>query len=136
MSILPPKIEFRLIMTTKGLSYLVTMTGILFMSLTCLSCGEGDKDAQPILTKPQMVKALMEIYLSEQKINRLGIPRDSAEHEFERFKQVIFKNIGVSDSVFKQSFDYYMDRPVDMEQIYTALVDSLSLMEQRLDSTK
>jgi hypothetical protein len=45
----------------------------------------------------------------------------------------MFAKLGVSDSVFKRSFDYYMDRPREMEQIYAALVDSLSLKEQRLD---
>ncbi len=83
-----------------------------------------------------MVKALTEIYLAEQKINRLGLPRDSAEREFDRFKQLVFEKIEVSDSVFKRSFDYYMDRPKEMEIIFTALVDSLSLMEQRIESSK
>ena len=83
-----------------------------------------------------MVKILTEIYLTEQKINRLGVSRDSGEHEFERFKKGVFERVGVSDSVFKRSFDYYMDRPKEMEMIYTALVDSLSLMEQRFDSPK
>ena len=83
-----------------------------------------------------MVKALTEIYLAEQKINRLGLPRDSAEGEFERFKKRVFEKIEVQDSVFKRSFNYYMDRPRDMEFIFTALVDSLSLMEQRLESSK
>jgi hypothetical protein len=123
-------------MNTKGLGYVLSVTGIFLIGMACFSCGEGDREASPILTKPEMVRALTEIYLSEQKINRLGIPRDSAEKEFERFKKVIFRNIGVSDSVFKRSFDYYMDRPKEMEQIYTALVDSLSLMEQRLDSAR
>ena len=123
-------------MNAKGSGYLITVTGIFLIGVTCLSCGEADREESPILSKPEMVKALTEIYISEQKINRLGIPRDSAEREFERFKKVIFKNIGVSDSVFKRSFDYYMDRPKEMEQIYTALVDSLSLMEQRLDSVR
>ncbi len=136
MSILPPQIEFRLTMNAKGLRCLFSMRVVLFLLTLCVSCGEGDKDTQPILSKPEMVAALTEIYLSEQKVNRLGIPRDSAEREFERFKQVIFKNIGISDSIFKRSFDYYMDRPAEMEEIYTALVDSLSLREQRLDQPR
>ena len=123
-------------MNAKGLRYLLTMTVVLFLLTFCASCSEGDKETQPILTKPEMVAALTEIYISEQKVNRLGIPRDSAEREFERFKQVIFKKIGISDSIFKRSFDYYMDRPAEMEEIYTALVDSLSLREQRLDPAK
>lgn len=121
-------------MAAKGWTTIITLTCNLFIFLACISCGEGDKDAQPILNRSQMVKALTEIYLSEQKVNKLGIPRDSAEREFERFKHVIFEKIGVSDSVFKRSFDYYMDHPAEMEKIYTALVDSLSLMEQRLDA--
>ena len=79
---------------------------------------------------------MTEIYLAEQKINRLGLPRDSAEREFGRFKQLVFEKIDVQDSIFKRSFNYYMDRPKDMEFIFTALVDSLSLMEQRIESTK
>ena len=43
----------------------------------------------------------------------------------------VFAESGVTDSVFKKSFDYYMERPAEMEQIYTALVDTLQLKEQR-----
>ena len=104
---------------------------ILFL---CASCTDGGKP-DDILTKEQMVKALTEIYISEQKMNRLGLQRDSAERQFERFEPLIFKKAGVSDSVFRKSFNYYMDRPKEIEMIYTALVDSLSLMEQRVDSS-
>lgn len=120
-------------MAAKCLTYLLSITAIL---VTLFACGDGDKDAQPILSQPEMVKALTEIYLSEQKVNRLGLQRDSAEREFQRFKLIIFERIGISDSLFKRSFDYYMDRPAEMEKIYTALVDSLSLMEQRFDTPK
>ena len=112
------------------------LQGILGILILCFSCSDGEKDSRPILTQAQMVKALTEIYLAEQKVNRLGLPRDSAEREFERFRHVVFEKIAVSDSVFKRSFDYYMDRPKEMELIYSAVVDSLSLMEQRIDSSK
>lgn len=109
---------------------------IVIVLLPCISCNEGDRSDKVILDHGQMVKILTEIYLTEQKINRLGVSRDSGEHEFERFKKVVFQRVGVSDSVFKRSFDYYMDRPKEMEMIYTMLVDSLSLMEQRSDSIR
>jgi hypothetical protein len=122
-------------MTAKGFRNVITVARVLVVILLCSSCREADTDSQRVLTRPEMVHALTEIYLSEQKVNRLGLQRDSAELEFQRFKEIIFENIGVSDSVFKRSFDYYMDRPKEMEMIYTALVDSLSLMEQRIDSS-
>lgn len=118
-------------MSAKGLTSFILMAGMLGL---LSSCGDGSKKTeQPILSHHEMVKTLTEIYLSEQKVNRLGVPRDSAEREFERFKKVIFGRIGISDSLFKRSFNYYMDRPQEMEQIYATLVDSLSLMEQRYD---
>ena len=117
-------------MTAKGLTCVIVVTGLLVM---VTSCWDGDREAQPVLSHAEMVTTLTEIYISEQKVNRLGLPRDSAEREFERLKKSMFNKLGISDSVFKRSFDYYMDRPKEMEQIYTALVDSLSLKEQRLD---
>jgi hypothetical protein len=122
-------------MNAKGFKDVIAITGVFVVLLLFFSCRGLDKDNQPVLTRSQMVKALTEIYISEQRINRLGLPRDSAEVEFRRFKEIIFENIGVSDSVFKRSFNYYMDRPKEMEMIYTALVDSLSLMEQRVESS-
>jgi hypothetical protein len=121
-------------MTAKGWTFAIAPIGLSFLLALLGSCGDSDTPRQRILTPSEMVKALTEIYLYEQKVNKLGLPRDSAEVAFEQFKPMIFEKIGVPDSVFKSSFDYYMDRPVEMEKIYSALVDSLSLMEQRLDS--
>ena len=123
-------------MNAKGRMSQFTLRTAIGLLILCCSCGDSDRNDKDILTREEMVKALTEVYLAEQKINRLGVPRDSAEREFDRFKQVVFKKIDVSDSVFKRSFDYYMDRPKEMEIIFTALVDSLNLMEQRIESSK
>lgn len=106
---------------------------ILFL---CISCNEGEKGDKTILTHQQMVEVLKDLYLAEAKVNQRGLARDSSEREFEKFKEVVFEKVNVSDSVFKRSFNYYMDHPKEMEMIYTTLVDSLSLMEQRFDSPK
>ena len=128
--------EFRFIMNAKGWMRQFILRGAICVLILCCSCADSDRNNKDILTREEMVKTMTEIYLAEQKINRLGLPRDSAEREFNHFKQVVFEKIDVSDSVFKRSFDYYMDRPKEMEIIFTALVDSLSLMEQRIEYSK
>lgn len=95
-----------------------------------LSCGE-DKRPEGILSQKQMVQVLMEVYVAEDKVSRMGVNMDSAQKVIKIFKQKAFERTGVSDTVFKRSFNYYMDRPKEMELIYTALVDSLNLREQR-----
>jgi hypothetical protein len=81
-----------------------------------------------------MVEVMTELYISEQKFSTLGITRDSMRQVFGMMEGRIFENLNTTDSVFRQSLDYYMNRPATLEMIYTALVDSLNLREQRLSS--
>ena len=97
--------------------------------VSMLSCAE--KKPEGILTKRQMVQVMEEIYIAEEKVNQLALQRDSARSVFNIFQSKIFQDAAVSDSVFRKSFDYYMGRPKEMELIYTALVDTLQLREQR-----
>ena len=137
MSILPTKKRVRLRKCAKGLLNPKNPAGHLAIILfLCFSCNDGEKSDKTILTQQQMVEVLRHIYLAEAKVNQRGLARDSSEREFERFKKVVFEKVNISDSVLKRSFNYYMDHPKQMEMIYTALVDSLSLMEQRFDSPK
>jgi hypothetical protein len=81
-----------------------------------------------------MVEVMTELYISEQKFSTLGITRDSMRQVFGMMEGRIFENLNTTDSVFRQSLAYYMNRPATLEMIYTALVDSLNLREQRLSS--
>jgi hypothetical protein len=115
-----------------------------FMPLGCmlflyaLAC-QQEQRPKGILSEKEMVSVLAEIYLVEEKVGRMGIARDSIDKIFYQFKNRIFSNVGVSDSVFIRSMNYYMEHPDKLEQIYTALVDTLSFRAQAavvLDSAK
>jgi len=81
-----------------------------------------------------MVSTLIDVYVAEQKIERLSVPRDSGEFLFKKLNAKVLEAKNVQDSVLKKSFDYYLARPKELEQIYSALVDSLNLREQRVIS--
>lgn len=108
--------------------------GLMVLAAILFSCGQKGKVPEGILTPDQMVSALSELYIAEQKISTLGIPRDSLRQIFDVMEGKIFAKVNSSDTVFKKSLNYYVDRPKTLELIYTALVDSLSLREQRLIS--
>ena len=74
---------------------------------------------------------MTEIYIVEDKINRLSLGPDTSRQIFNIIKGKLSAKTGVPDSVFLRSLEYYTQRPKEMEQIYTALVDSLNLQEQR-----
>lgn len=77
-----------------------------------------------------MVRALTHVYIAEEKVRQLSLRTDSSQQVFNRLQGKVLSQAGVSDSVLKKSIDYYMDHPLELEQIYTTLVDSLNLMEQ------
>ena len=102
---------------------------LLAASTALTSCGE--KKPEGILTRVEMVSLMEDIYIAEEKVNNLALKRDSAKMVFEAMSRKVFEDAAASDSLFKRSIDYYMERPKEMELIYTALVDSLQLREQR-----
>jgi hypothetical protein len=98
-----------------------------------MSCGTPEvKRPEYILSQEEMVKALAEVYIAEQKVNRLSLSGDSGTVVFGTMEKKVFENLNVPDSVFRASFDYYMDHPKEMEMIYAVLIDSLQLREQRV----
>jgi hypothetical protein len=108
---------------------------MIFGLLVALAaCGRSDTPPAGILTKPQMVKIMSEILIAEEKVNRLGLNRDSAETVAAIFDDKIYQKEGASDSIFNKSFNYYMDHPAELELIYAALVDSLQLQEEKAPS--
>jgi hypothetical protein len=100
------------------------------IGLIMFSCGRSDRPAD-IMSKPEMVNAMMEIYITEEKVNRLGLQHDTASRVFDSLKVRIFDRMSVKDTVFKSSLKYYTDHPNDMDEIFSALIDSLQLREQK-----
>lgn len=113
----------------KGLIDIFRTVFLLAVTGWMLSCTEGRPD--DILSRAEMVEVMEELYIVEEKVNHLGLSRDSAKKVSEKLTTKVFESAALNDSVFKKSFDYYMERPREMELIYTALVDTLQLREQR-----
>ncbi len=95
------------------------------------ACSKKQKTPEGILGRDEMVKAITEVLVAEEKVNRMLLNGDSSKLVFAIMRKKVFERTGVDDSAFYRSMDYYIDRPKELEQIYAALVDSLNLKEQR-----
>lgn len=103
-----------------------------FSLLVLLWSCQKEKESDSILSREQMVDVMMEIYLAEARTTLLPVPRDSAYRLFLPFQDSLLHRKGIADSTLKKSYAYYLQRPKEMEAIYDAIIDSLSLREQRL----
>jgi hypothetical protein len=107
-------------------------TYLFLAALTLLFSCVKESKPDDILSRAEMVKALEELYIAEEKVNTLALARDSARKIFSVVETMAFENAALTDTTFKKSFDYYMERPAELELIYTALVDTLHLKEEHL----
>lgn len=114
-------------LSDKGIMYRIFLS-ILIVFLSW-GCRPKDK-SKGILTESEMVNVLIQLYLAEEKIALFPISYDSLSRLMPYFREHIFTQVGVQDSVFRKSMEYYMAHPKRLEYIYTAVVDSLSLQEQ------
>ena len=76
-----------------------------------------------------MIVVEMEFQLLEARMKTLSIPADSAKVLFEVFSDEIYEELEVDKEHYKKSYKYYMDDIDGMNEIYAAVIDSLSLRE-------
>jgi hypothetical protein len=97
--------------------------------LLLVACARQERP-KGVLSEKKMVQLMMEIYITEEKASRIPVPYDSMTKLFPYFREELLKRSGVTDSIFKLSWNYYMADPKKMEYLYTAVIDSLNLREQ------
>lgn len=120
--------KFRVERKMIALAAFVVLVGLI-------ACSKPKVPAE-ILTEEQMVHVIMELYITEEKVAMLSMPYDSVRKVFPTFSDKTFRKVGIPDSSFRKSMDYYMAYPDQLERIYTAVVDSLNLRVQKLSVEK
>ncbi|HLT80056.1 MAG TPA: DUF4296 domain-containing protein [Cyclobacteriaceae bacterium] len=99
--------------------------------MTVMAC-DRERRREGVLPQAEMVKALKSLYIAEEHVSRFGLRPDSARRLFNRMEDRLFENMGITRDEFQRSFDYYVEHPDEWESVYSALVDSLNLQEQKL----
>jgi hypothetical protein len=111
-------------MPRTGLIFLAT---ILFVVAGC----QHDKRPSGVLDKEEYARFLVSVYVAESKLNTYAITPDSAMKLFLPYEQALEKKFATQDSVIQKTYQYYLDHPEELELVYTAVIDTLNLLEQK-----
>jgi len=105
---------------------------LLFIAITIVvfGCVHKDTPSEDLMSKEQMVSFLIDLHIMEAKMNITRFPKDSVEAIFPEIEKELFKKHNISDTIYFKSYQYYLNNMFDMEDIYAAVVDSLSLRER------
>lgn len=104
----------------------------LIILIAFAGCQQEKSGSTGILSKEQMVSVLTDIHIAEAQVGMKNLPLDSSKKVFTSFEQEILKKYKVDNAVFKKSYQYYLKENLkEMDVIYSAVVDSLSMREVR-----
>ncbi len=107
---------------------------LLFLLVPLLLTACGHKEQTGILDKDQMAALLTDFYMKEARMKGGNVTVDSAVLLFTHLRQRYAASHGFPDSIIDASFDHYLKHPVEMDEVFNRVIDSLSLREQRLGS--
>ena len=106
---------------------------MLLIAIIFYSCSTKPETPPGILSKDEMAKALTDLYLKEAKINKLPVGQDSILVLIQYYRTKYAASHNLPDSIVEKSYQYYVERPFEMGEIYDRIIDSLALREQRVE---
>ncbi len=105
----------------------IFLAGLLLLSTGCV---KESKPPEGLIPKEIMISFLIDLHIQESKVTISRMNKDSVRAFFPEVEQKLFEKHGIDDSLYLMSFEYYLREIQIMEEIYTAVVDSLSLRER------
>lgn len=103
---------------------------ILIVCLCTFCVKRSEKIPKNLYPKEQLAIFLKDLYVLEQKIKDLKLADDSAKIVFQYYEKLLYKKHNMNDSIYRISFEYYMDDINSLAKIYEVIADSLSLEER------
>jgi hypothetical protein len=104
--------------------------GLLFLLFLCPGC-ESSEEVPPedLLSKEKFTAVMIDVQLVEgMKVHRLG-PKREKSPDIELLYAKIFEKHEIEKRRFLETYDYYKQRPDQMELIYEQVLDSLSKLD-------
>ena len=105
---------------------------IILVAVSCLS----DGPSKSLMDEEEMINSLIDLHLAEASVQNLRLSGDSSRIVFAAREKQLLKDHHITDSVFINSYNYYLDHPIKLEEIYGAVVDSISLRQSLLNEAK
>ncbi len=99
----------------------------------CVACGSTDEKPENILSKEQMVELMIDMQIAQTRVNNLHLRKDSSQKVYDQYHAYLLSEHVVEDSAFYESLRYYLNRPIDLNFIHEAVLDTLNLRLQKIE---
>jgi hypothetical protein len=104
--------------------------------LLAASCGRPElvPPPTPLLSKPEVASLLIRFHVLEARVESSRLAPDSARALFLQQRRQILRHykLAEADSAFERSYHYYSIHGKDLDEIYAAVIDSLTAREKKM----
>lgn len=103
-----------------------------------MTCTSQPKRAMPsvLLSEPQMVEVMTDVQIVESAISYKRSVKGQTEYLKTRGYDTIFAHYGITDSLFKENFEYYIESPDVMERIMDSVISRLEAMKTKTETAR
>ncbi|GGZ27508.1 hypothetical protein GCM10007049_20430 [Echinicola pacifica] len=98
-------------------------------SLIAFSC-KDEKAPKYLLSEDEMVNIMVDIHMAEGMASSLPVSYDSSKKLYPLFESRVFEKHQVEDTVYTKSLEYYLRDTEKMKDLYSRVIDSLSVREK------
>jgi hypothetical protein len=107
----------------------------LLLSLLFVSC-KSNKDATPsdVLSKDKMVDVLVDVHLAEASLGLERISGPRLDQLTAKKYDSVFMKHQITYEQFKTSYEYYVEHPVVLDDMYQEVINHLSTMQGKFSS--
>ncbi|GAB3840114.1 DUF4296 domain-containing protein [Hymenobacter jeollabukensis] len=103
-------------------------TALLALAPVLLSqCDRPEEQVPPVklLPREQMVSLLVDMHITEARVEASRLPHDSARVLFREQAKAVYWRHETDEATFRENMRYYATHGKDLEEIYATVVDSI-----------
>jgi predicted HAD superfamily phosphohydrolase len=105
---------------------------IILMAVSCLS----ERSSDSLMDEREMTSYLIDLHIAEASVQNLRLAKDSAKIVFAAREKLLLLEHNITDSIFINSYNYYLENPEKLQEIYSTVVDSISLRQSLVNEAK
>jgi hypothetical protein len=108
---------------------------VVYLLLICLGAACVQKTQVPadVLSQDKMRQVLTDIHLAEAEIAQSAYYNyDTSIAVYQRMEKAIFKKYKIDTVLYNRSYKFYAQNPELLDEVYVAMIDSLTYKEKIL----
>ena len=108
---------------------------VLLIAAFAMACAAPEERPEDLLPRGKFTEVLLEAQLIEARVNHERVLDKRTDIPTAQYYSDMFAAEGVTGEAFKRTFDWYVDHPAELKEVYNDVLTGLQKRVDGADST-